>query len=320
MKKMLMMIAVIGLIVFIACKKDKKTDYTVDKNYFTIENATYTNSAFPTASSGAVPTITSVSGNGSILAGGSNPISITTSSTIKEVLVGVKGKTGYYKLGAGYLKAATQTYLLYLLFSQTFESNNFTILIAIVDNAGLISTFEPIEVSRIVAGTGKLQISCSWDKLNDLDLHLIEPNGNVIYWDSTKSVSGGELDVDSNPVCYIDYINSENITYSGNAKVAAGKYSVNICLFENCDVSELTNYVVTARLDGVLITPTTGKNPYYGSVIAADQYIGGNGSREGVSVMEFNVAAAKSSVEKQNMLQFSYPRKINILKRSMDVK
>jgi hypothetical protein len=318
MKKMLMMIAVICLIGFIACKKDKKTEYSVDKNYFTIEKATFTNSAFPAASAGNAPSITSVVGNSSILEGGSNPISITTSSTVKEVLVGVQGRNGYYKIESTDLKATTQTYLIFLLFSQIFEMDNFTILIAIVDNAGLISEHQFINVSRITAGTGKLQISCSWDKPNDLDLHLVEPNLNEIYWDSTMSVSGGVLDVDSNPVCYLDYINSENITYSGNAKIAAGKYIVRISLFESCQVIDVTNYVVTARLDGNLITPTTGKNPFYGTVNASDCYIGGTGPREGKTVMEFNVASAKSAlVEKQKMLQFSYQRKINLLKRSM---
>ena len=71
-------------------------------------------------------------------------------------------------------------------------------------------------------------------------------------------------------------------------------------------------------MDGVLITPTVGKNPYYGSVTAAEAYIDGNGVSEGTTVMEFNVSQTKSaSVGNQKMLKFSFPHKINLLKSSM---
>lgn len=321
MKKMMMMIAMIILFAgFNFCKKDKKEDGNlIEKSYFTIENATFMNGGFPTASPGAAPSINAVFGNNSILEGGSNPISINTSSTVKEVLIGVEGKNGYYTIATSNLKSTMQTYLTYLLFSQNFEMDNFTILIAIIDNGGLISDHKSINVSRIVAGTGKLQITCSWNKPNDLDLHLIEPNLSEIYWDTDLSANGGLLDVDSNGACYLDDINNENITYSGNAVVEKGKYIVRIALFKSCQVTDVTNYVVTARLDGNLITPTTGKNPYYGAVNATEAYIDGTGPRDGKTVMEFNVSSTKSApLGNQKMLKFSYPKKVSILKRSME--
>lgn len=320
MKKALMMFAMLCMVAsFNSCKKDnKQPDNLIQKSYFTIDNATFVNSGFPTSSPSGAPVISSVFGNGSVLEGGSNPISITTGSTIKEVLVGVQGKNGYYKVPSSALKSTTQTYLTFLLFSQNFEMDNFIILIAIVDNAGLISEQQTINVSRIVAGTGKLQVSVSWNQPNDLDLHLVEPNLTDINWDNDQSTNGGLLDVDSNAACYIDGINNENVTYSANAVVEKGKYMVRICLFKSCLVTATTNYVVTARLDGNLITPTLGKNPYYGTVAAAHAYIDGDGVSEGETVMEFNIASTKSaSVGGQKMIKFSYPKKVNLEKRSM---
>lgn len=321
MKKMLTIAAMVTLIAgFSSCKKDnKEPENVLGKSYFSIEKGTYVNGNFPAASQNA-PVIGSVAGNSSILEGGSNPVSITTDATVKEVLIGVQGKNGYYKVPASELKATTQTYLVYLLFSQNFEKDNFTILVAIATDAGLISEGQTVSVSRIVAGTGKLQISCSWNKPNDLDLHLVEPKLEEIYWDNDQSVNGGLLDVDSNPTCYIDNINNENITYSANAVVEKGKYTVRICLFKSCEVTDVTNYVVTARLDGNLITPTTGKNPYYGTVTAEEAYIGGSGVREGKTVMEFNIAATKSaSFGNIRMIKFSYPKRVNLAKRALEL-
>jgi hypothetical protein len=314
------MIAIVCFIAsFNSCKKDnKEAPKSIADNYFTIENATLVNSNFPTASSGDAPSITAVFGNNAILEGGSNPISISTSSTFKEVLIGIQGETGYYRQDLGNLKSAQSTYLTYLLFSQNLKADNFTILIAIVDADGLISEHQLIEVSKITAGTGKLQVSCSWNKPNDIDLHLVEPNLDEISWRNDSSTNGGVLDVDSNPICHLDNINNENITYSGDAIVEKGKYIVRISLFSSCAVTEVTNFVVTARLDGNLIVPTTGTNPFYGTVEAAHSYVDGDGPGNGTAVMEFNVSSTKSAlVEKQKMLKFSFPKKVNTLKRSM---
>jgi hypothetical protein len=318
MKKITIIFVVLALVVT-ACKKDKEDKGDIlQTGYFSIENATLVKENFPAASGSNAPQIGSVYGNSSVLAGGSNPLTITTDAAVKEILVGVEGQKGYYKINPGTKKAATQTYLVYLLFSQKFVSSNFNIIVAIVNNSGQISQSEIIAVSQVEAGTGKLQVSCSWDKSNDLDLHLIEPNGFDINWDEDKSPNGGFLDVDSNPICFIDNINNENVTYSGTAKIENGKYKVKISLFSGCQVTDITNYVVTVRYNGTLIAPVTGKNPYYGKVAASHAYIGGDGPRGGEVIMEFNIASNKSgNIESQELLQFSYPKKVNVAKRAM---
>lgn len=318
MKKLTIIVTALAL-VLTACKKDKEENGdTLQTGYFTIENATLVKESFPAASGTNAPQIGSVYGNNSILAGGSNPLTINTDASVKEILVGVEGEKGYYKINPGNKKSATQTYMVYLLFSQKFLNSNFNIIVAIVNTNGLISEHEIISVSQVEAGTGKLQVSCSWDKSNDLDLHLIEPNGFDINWDEDESPNGGFLDVDSNPICFLDNINNENVTYSGTAKIENGEYKVKISLFSGCEIADITNYVVTVRYNGTLITPVTGKNPYYGKVAASHAYIGGDGPRGGDVVMEFNISSNKSgNVETLEMLQFNYPNKVNLAKRAM---
>lgn len=318
LKNILFLAVPIFFLVVFSCKKDKEESKNkIEESYFTIENSTYVNGSFPAASTSNAPVINSVFGNSSVLEGGSNPITINTTASVKEILIGVEGKAGYYKIQPSALKAASMSYLVYLLFSQNFEAESFTIVIAIVDTNGQVSEHQSIHVAQIIAGTGKLQVSCSWNRQNDLDLHLVEPNGFDVNWDTDSSANGGVLDVDSNPICFIDNINSENITYSGTAKIENGVYKVRISLFSDCEITEVTNYVVTARLNGNLITPSAGTNPYYGKVLASHSYLGGDGPRGGDIVMEFNVSSQKSgTMENQRMLQFDYPRKKNLAKKA----
>ena len=46
--------------------------------------------------------------------------------------------------------------------------------------------------------TGLITITLAWSTLDDLDLYLIEPNGNVIFFKNKISSSGGKLDIDMN--------------------------------------------------------------------------------------------------------------------------
>ena len=164
-KQFLTLLAFFGIsasVLFTACKKDKDdnpSENILKKSYFTADNATYQDAAFPDmSSSGDAPSIANLHGNPSILEGGSNPITIETSGNIKEILVGVKNVAGYYAVPATALKSTNEAaHLVVLFFSQKLEEETFTIVIALRDNNGLVSRHETINVTKITAGTGKLQ-------------------------------------------------------------------------------------------------------------------------------------------------------------------
>lgn len=66
--------------------------------------------------------------------------------------------------------------------------------------AGVAAAVADIQdrVSRAGGKSGEVQFSLSWKDFNDLDLHVIVPDGTRIYFGHRKSPSKGELDVDMN--------------------------------------------------------------------------------------------------------------------------
>ncbi len=313
-KRILTFLTFIGIsatLVFTACKKDKDDDKenssenVLAKSYFTVAEGTYQNAAFPAGStSDDAPSINSLNGNPYILDGGSNHISIETSDNIKEVLIGVKDVGGFYTVPAAPTKSTDRTHLLVLFFSQNLAKESFVIVIALRDQNGLVSAHETITVTKITAGTGTLQVSCSWDKPNDVDLHLIEPNGTEIYYGMDQSDNGGMLDVDSNAGCELDNINNENITYSSEAIIEGGTYTVLVDLWSNCDVSGNTNFSVTAIYKGAIIATSSGNNPYIGQFVPSDE-----DNDDPRQIMTFVIPASKAQDVDAKALKFDFSKR-----------
>jgi|WetSurSiteA1Bulk_404760.scaffolds.fasta_scaffold01646_3 hypothetical protein len=270
-----------------SCKKDK--DETSVKDFLSVDGATFVSGSFPAASTGDnMPEVTDVTGNSSVIEGGSNPIAVYASVPATKVLVGVEGTSGYFE----YLSATKSTSIVYtlsLVLSTSIPGEEFVIIIAIVDDYGNVSAIYELPVSIVEVGTGQLQVSLSWDQPNDVDLHLVEPDGEEIYYSNLVSTNGGELDLDSNPGCEIDGIQNENITYSDESTVEAGTYTVRIDLYDECYVTAQTNYIVTARLDGQLIAQQSLTNPYNG-YFPANSTGDWGGSGSGVQVMQFTLS------------------------------
>ena len=94
---------------------------------------------------------------------------------------------------------------------------------------------ESVTKQRVKAAGGitdaPLRISLSWNKRDDLDLHLREPNGGHVYYSSKNGRTGCRLDVDMqgevlNQVENI-YWTDLNKLVTGNYEVAVHNYSLN---------------------------------------------------------------------------------------------
>lgn len=253
---------------FVACGKDKVA--TIGK-FFNVENATLVSENMPEATSNQTITVAM---NQSAIPGGSSYVTVASEVRARKILVGMKDQVGYYELTPSNNRGNEYSFI--LLVDQNIalgeDQTAFNVQVAIEDENGDISQIWETDVQLKVVGTGALQVSLSFDNAKDVDLHLIEPEYNNeygepvsfydrhIYYSNLYAYnSGGELDLDSNPGCNLDYVNNENITYNDStAFVAPGTYKVYVDLFENCDETIATNYVVTVFYGGVLIASKSG--------------------------------------------------------------
>jgi len=97
---------------------------------------------------------------------------------------------------------------------------------------------------------GDPQFSLAWNNRNDLDLHVIDPAGNHIYFQQRISPTGGKLDVDANanrlrtterPV--------ENI-YWPPGDAPAGVYTVYVHHYANHGAPDPTPYTLRVTING----------------------------------------------------------------------
>lgn len=101
---------------------------------------------------------------------------------------------------------------------------------------------------------GELRVSLEWYNYDDLDLHVLEPNGYEIHFRSKISPhTGGTLDVDMNAGGACTRTPVENIIFPSQAKMKEGRYKVMVnqfCRRETIDVG----FSVEIECQGQLLT------------------------------------------------------------------
>jgi hypothetical protein len=102
----------------------------------------------------------------------------------------------------------------------------------------------------ITLGTGDVQITLTWNSTNDLDLWVIDPDGEAIYFGKPTSPSGGQLDVDANAGCnHPTRTPVENIFWPpGEAPL--GKFRVETQYYQQCESPAPIAYHVRVLVDG----------------------------------------------------------------------
>jgi hypothetical protein len=102
----------------------------------------------------------------------------------------------------------------------------------------------------VILGTGDVQITMTWQSVNDLDLRVTDPAGEVTYYGNRVSASGGNLDVDANAACNnVTDRPVENVFWpSGLAP--EGEYIVQVHYYAICQTEAATPFLVRFLIDG----------------------------------------------------------------------
>lgn len=193
-------------------------------------------------SDGAAPAA-SVSGPASIIPGGGSRFVVSASSGYTVVFIFVSGREGYYRLNLGSQQTVTE---LILTLAEVLDAQ-YQLQFAVGSASGA-GTWAMAPVQVVQVATGAVQVSVSWDVPSDVDLHLVEPSGEEIYYGNRTSASGGVLDLDSNAGCGGSDVRNENITWPDSSP-PRGEYTVRVNYWSSCGQSA-TNYVVTVRVAG----------------------------------------------------------------------
>lgn len=116
---------------------------------------------------------------------------------------------------------------------------------------------------------GDLRCSLAWFNFDDLDLHMVEPNGNKIWFrDKRSAYTDGTLDVDMNAGSGTTREAVENIVYPRKSKMREGNYTLQVNQYakrENVDVG----FEVEIEAQGEVFTLSYDK-PVQGTISVAN--------------------------------------------------
>ena len=103
-------------------------------------------------------------------------------------------------------------------------------------------------------GVGNLQVTLNWSSNADIDLRILEPGGEEIWYNNLSSTAGGQLDWDNQ--CS-DFVlgRPENIFWTTPPN---GSYQVNVVYYEDCGGAGPVNFTVRVCINGNCRSPITG--------------------------------------------------------------
>jgi len=222
---------------------------------------------------GDVNAIQSVDVGGNAINGGSTLVKITSSEPLAELYIQIEGEENSYyvwEIEDEDLLSSPNEDSPYYVYGITLEFNrslgegdegtspNIIISGKTVSGDKVNKEEVPLEVK--VVNNGVLQVSLSWDQLDDVDLYVFNPNGDKLYWNNESANNNNDsLDLDANRGCATSGpdsknwgVNNENVYFKEPLK--EGKYTVIVSLYKKCYENKPgAIYNVTANLKGKFV-------------------------------------------------------------------
>jgi len=111
----------------------------------------------------------------------------------------------------------------------------------------------------LIVLSGAVRVTLTWDTDDDLDLHVVEPSSEEIWYRHRASATGGILDRDDNVGhCGADAEAGgvENIAWETDPPT--GGYAARVVDYNDCDANVTANYTLSVFVDDVLAHTETG--------------------------------------------------------------
>ena len=105
----------------------------------------------------------------------------------------------------------------------------------------------------VVLGSGDVQATLIWSGDSDVDLHVVEPDGEETMFSSKESSTGGQLDHDDIPSCGIETgTHVENIFWPVDL-APPGQYIVYVQFYNACVAGSSQSVQLTVLVNGVVV-------------------------------------------------------------------
>jgi hypothetical protein len=177
--------------------------------------------------------------------GGSFGVSVSSTDPISEVVVGMPSTPDYFRIA---LSSPKTSATIVVTLDPGTPGGPMELYLAGGSGPDQYGPYISRGLSVIRVGSGDVQVSVAWNSAADLDLHVVDPSGEEVYWGSRTAVSGGELDLDSNAACGSDQPRNENTVWPVG-QAPTGTYVVRLDHWDACG-AEQTDYVVTIWVKG----------------------------------------------------------------------
>jgi hypothetical protein len=137
---------------------------------------------------------------------------------------------------------------------------DYPVIVAFTDASGRSAT----TVVRIAVrpgqslGGGDIQATLRWSGAADLDLHVLDPAGEEVYYGHVTAASGGHLDHDANAGCngIADDDNPVENIYWPTGGAPSGSYTVFVKVYDTCEAP--LDWQLNVRRNGSLIVDQAG--------------------------------------------------------------
>ena len=215
----------------------------------------------PRATVGGGPRVIDHDGVTTLVGGGSTELELMyeqweTPSEPRMMIIEIDDEFGFYVIDqVASPEEIEESGLLEEFFvSPNAPGGDFEVRVAFDDGTGTPDNPRPVQWYRInfdIVPTigGALQFALNWDTPTDVDLHVIDPDGDIVFYANPQSASGGQLDLDSNAGCNIDGVQNENVIWNAQS-APAGDYRVAVNLWSACGLTGSTDWRLTILVDG----------------------------------------------------------------------
>ncbi len=110
----------------------------------------------------------------------------------------------------------------------------------LIDLSPLCPAVQPFAVptaqaqTPLTLGTGDIQVTLRWTTLDDVDLAVTDPAGDVLAYYNRAVASQGQLDVDANAGCSEQNTSPIENVFWPAGQAPQGQYSIQVSLFTRC--------------------------------------------------------------------------------------